>query len=587
MTASSFADSNQEYPTFRFNTYPWWARLYYGICFLPRALRVIQERRLAPVYSFHLLNAQARVIGISDGSIRYPATAGELEKLQPLIVYLEDKRFFEHFGIDARGILRAAVTNLRLWKIVQGGSTVTQQLVRNTLLVSEHSMLRKVFEMVLAIKLEKHFSKQEILDLYCSHVYLGNGIRGFPAAAKIIFRRKLSALDDTQIHGLLGLLRTPTHTYPGTDSANFLKRQSKISKVLKGKNDKPGQLATKPNPIDIATHRHPRFTHIVKSELIRLNGHVPQNVRRVGLTIDGAVQAFLNAALRETTKLPEVSSAAGVVISIETADVLGEVSWESGRDAQFSPSYFGSLQPGSTFKTFALLSALRQGISLAQPLLSAPFESSCYQATGNIPWRVRNYADVYRGMISLKDAFKCSDNTAFARLAEMLDTDDLFKSYINFGLCVAKHASPAIVLGGHRGGVSLLSLVAAYRAVARGASYVHPRIIQYIEFSDGKFRWVPRSPEVQIVQEYQAMCDLQLALASAGPLVGRIKLAGKTGTTRTGSLLVAYDDQIASAIWVGYRKPIVEGDPKAISAAKAFERFMNSILGHRSDLFSI
>ena len=153
MTASAFADSGREYPTLRFGAYPWWTRFYYGICFLPRAFRVIQEQKLTPAYSLHLLNAQARLIGISDGDIRYPATAGELARLQPLIVYLEDRRFFRHFGIDVHGIVRAAAANLRFWRIVQGGSTITQQLVRNTLLVSERSILRKLFEVLLAIKL--------------------------------------------------------------------------------------------------------------------------------------------------------------------------------------------------------------------------------------------------------------------------------------------------------------------------------------------------------------------------------------------------------------------------------------------------
>jgi membrane peptidoglycan carboxypeptidase len=282
-----------------------------------------------------------------------------------------------------------------------------------------------------------------------------------------------------------------------------------------------------------------------------------------------------------------VTGAAGIILSTATADVLGEAAWESGHDAQFSPAYFGSLQPGSTFKTFALLSALQQGISLAQPLMSAPFESSCYRASGTSPWRVRIYANVYRGVISLKDAFKYSDNSAFARLVEMLDTDQLFRLYKGFGLYTGRQVSPAIVLGGHKGGVSLLSLVAAYRAIANGASYIHPRIIQHVEFGDGSFLWFPRSSETQLVREYETIRDLQLALLNAGPSLGGIKQAGKTGTTRTGSLLATYNDQIASVIWVGYERSIAEGDPKAVSATMAFERFMNKLLGHRSDLLSI
>ncbi len=587
MTVSRFMNNGQGFPSLRFGAHPWWARLFYGICFLPLAFRVIQERRLSPAYSFYFINSQERPIGISDGDIRYPADSGELTKIQPWIVYLEDRRFFRHFGIDVRGIARAAAANLRYFRIAQGGSTITQQLVRNTLLVPERSILRKLLEAILAIKLEKHFSKREILDLYCNHVYLGKGIRGFPAAAKIIFRKNLSALNNTQVCGLLGLLRTPTQTFPDVESDSFLIRQRKISKVLEAKNFGSAQPATKPNPINIAAHRRPRFTQIVKSELVRLTGRIPSNIRRVGLTVDSSIQASLNEAVREMTRLPAVTCAAGIVLSTVTADVLGEAAWESGHNSHFSPAYFGSLQPGSTFKTFALLSALQQGVSLEQPLISAPFESSCYRAAGNAPWRVRNYGNIYRGVISLSDAFKYSDNTAFARLVEMIDIDQLFGLYKDFGLCAGKQATPAIVLGGHKSGVSLLSLVAAYRAIANGASYIHPRIIQYIEFGDRSFQSFPRAREVLLVREYRAIRDLQLALVKAGPLVRGAKQAGKTGTTCTGSLLATYNDQIASVIWVGYGKPIAEGDPKAASATVAFRRFMNRLLGHQADLLSI
>lgn len=577
----------QEFPTLRFGAYPWWARLYHGIFFLPQAFRAIQERKLIPAYSFHLLNAQACLIGISHGDIRYPAAGGELARLEPLIVQLEDRRFFKHIGIDLRGIARAAAANLRFRGIVQGGSTITQQLVRNTLLVPERSVMRKLLEAILAIKIEKHFSKEEILDLYCNHVYLGNGVRGFPAAAKIIFRRTLSGLNDHQVCGLLGLLRTPERTFPDNCGDSFTKRQQKISKILKCPSFTPDKNSTRPNPIHIASHRSPRLTRIVKSELIRLMGVIPNDMRRVGLTINTIVQSSLNETLCGISKLPDVTSVAGIILSTSTADVLAEAAWESGHDAQFSPAYFGSLQPGSTFKTFALLSALQQGISLTQPLMSARFESLCYRGPGNRPWRVRNYANIYRGLISLNEAFKCSDNTAFARLVEILDTEQMFSLYKTFGLFVGLQASPAIVLGGHKGGVNLLALVAAYRAIASGGSYRHPRIIQYVEFNDGSFQSFHRSRESQLAWEYQPIRDLQLALLNAGPSVGGIKQAGKTGTTRTGSLLVAYNDQIASAIWVGYERSIAEGDPKAIRASTAFERLMNRLLGHRSDLLSI
>ena len=458
--------------------------------------------------------------------------------------------------------------------------------MRNTLLVPERLVLRKLLEAILALKLEKHFSKQEILDLYCNHVYLGSGVRGFSAASKIVFRRRLSGLHDYQICGLLGLLRTPERTFPERSSENFTRRREKICKILKFPVNGTTKTPANPNPIRLAKYRSPRLTRIVKTELIRLLGEIPADMRRVGLTINALVQSSLDEALSEISRRSEVTSIAGIVLSTATADVLAEGSWESGRDAQFSPAYFGSIQPGSTYKTFALLSALQQGVSLAQRVQSAPFESTYVKGLGNKSWRVRNYANTYRGTISLAEAFKWSDNTAFARLTEIIDDQQMFSLYKSFGLYEGK-ASPAIVLGGSKGGINLLALVSAYRAIARGGTYTSPRIIQYLEFDDGSHQFFRRSEEFEIIRQYKPILDIQKALLQAGPLIGGISLSGKTGTTRTGSLLVSYDDQIATAIWVGYRGSIAEGDPKATNATTAFERFMNKLLGHRSDLLSI
>lgn len=584
MTSSSLVASC---PTFRFGDYPWWSRLYCGLRYFPRALRAIKSRQLAPTYSFHFLNEQGQAIGISAGPIRYRAGPEDLNRLERHLLQLEDRRFFSHFGLDHRAIARALLANVRGLGVLQGGSTITQQLVRNTLLVPERSLLRKVFEAILAVVVEKHYSKREILELYFDHVYLGKGIRGFPAAAKVIFRRNLSNLSEIEICGLLGLLRKPTITYPAKNPAQFLARQNKVANILHIPAPDASAHRPAPNPVNINNHKRPRFSQIVTSELFALDRDRFREVRSVGLTIDGSIQHALAGELRAVATLPDVDAVAGLIVSTRTADVLGEAGYYRGSEAESSYAYFGLLQPGSTFKTFALLSALQQGIPLDQPLLSAPFESTCYKSRGKEPWRVRNYANEYRGLISLQEAFRYSDNTAFARLAELLDLRRLFDVYRAFGLCAESHASPAIVLGAHKIGVSLLSLVAAYRAVATGGVYIHPRIIKYAELRDGSLLLSPRRAACGLVNEFQALRDLKLALLGAGPRVLGVKLAGKTGTTRTGSLFAGYNDDIAAAIWVGYRRVIRENDPKAIGAVSVFERVMNRLLGHSADLLSI
>jgi len=531
------------------------------------------------------VTSEGGAVGISDGCIRYPGTDSELRRLQPLVLALEDKRFFSHCGVDFRGVGRALVANIRARRIVQGGSTITQQLIRNTLLSPERSILRKLFEVMLALTLERHYTKQEILDLYCNHVYLGKGIRGFPAAAKVIYRKKLRDLSDPEIYGLIGLLRKPGSTYPTGQCHRFLARQMKIASLLHQKGRIQPSPLPKPNPIDISKHRSPRFTRIVRSELSR-TGQPLGDVRRVGLTIDRTVQHALTSSLREMASVEGVTHTAGIAISMKTADVVGEAAFEFAREAESSPSYFGALQPGSTFKTFALLSALQQGISLDERLLSAPFESTCFARDGSEPWRVRNYAEIYRGEISLLEAFVYSDNTAFARLSELLDIEGLYRTCRTFGLSEPNTASPSIVLGGHTQGVDLLRLVAAYRSLGTGGHYVRPRFVQYAEFADGTITWFPRGESRTLVEDFRALRDVQQALLRAGPLVGGVRYAGKTGTTRTGSLFAGYSDEVAAAIWIGYGKPMQEGDPKARGAIAVFQKFMTRLVG-RSDLLSI
>jgi membrane peptidoglycan carboxypeptidase len=348
---------------------------------------------------------------------------------------------------------------------------------------------------------------------------------------------------------------------------------------------KPLHPLPKPNPIDISNHRNPRFTRIVRAELSR-SGRALTGVRRVGLTIDRNVQHALRKSLQEAAVAEDVTHAAGIAVSLKTGDVLGESAFEFGREAESSPSYFGTLQPGSTFKTFALLSALQQGISLDDKLVSAPLESLCFVRSGSTPWRVRNYADTYRGELSLLEAFRYSDNTAFARLVEMLDTDALYRTYQAFGLGEINMASASIVLGGHKYGVNLLNLVAAYRSIAVGGNYARPRFLQYAELADGSLAWFPRAAVQPLVSDFRALRDLQRALLDAGPVIGALRYAGKTGTTRTGSLFAGYSDEVAAAIWIGYGKPAKEGDPKATGALGVFQRLMHRLVG-RSDLLSI
>jgi penicillin-binding protein 1A len=233
--------------------------------FLPGALEAIRNRRLSVPASFFVAAEDGRTVGISYGDVVFTAQAADLRRIQEIVVALEDRRFYRHRGIDFRGIVRAGIANTRAWKVVQGGSTITQQLVRNTLLAPDRSPIRKICEVLFALEVERHYSKAEILDLYCHHVFLGNGTRGFPAAAKVLYRRPLRTLDDGQLVALAGLLRTPSRTHPIGSSAAYVKRAAALTGVL---GTAPGMRNVAPaNPTDPRRLLRSRHTPQIRTEI--------------------------------------------------------------------------------------------------------------------------------------------------------------------------------------------------------------------------------------------------------------------------------------------------------------------------------
>ena len=202
------------HPNLDLARYSAWQKPVAALRFFAAARVAIQERHLRPRHTFHLVDRREVPIGLSAGDVSYSASERDIQLMSGLIVEFEDQRFFCHPGIDVVGILRAVKSNLTAGRIVQGGSTITQQLVRNTLLTPDRSITRKLLEIVLAIIIERHYSKQEILLLYSQFVYLGPRVRGFQAASRLLFRRPLAELDVVSLCGLVGLLRQPTCTYP-------------------------------------------------------------------------------------------------------------------------------------------------------------------------------------------------------------------------------------------------------------------------------------------------------------------------------------------------------------------------------------
>lgn len=586
------------FPKLDLAQFPKWKKLIEVVKFLPVAYKAIAAKRIRPRFTFHLADGRDNFVGIAGTDICYPARFEDVEAVCRLAVKFEDRRFYEHHGIDLFAIIRSTLKNIRARRIIQGGSTITQQLARNTLLTSDRSFARKLAEILIALKIERHYSKSEILFLYSHLVYLGHGIRGFPAASKLIYRRPVQALNENQACGLIGLLRQPSATHPSTNLARYLDRQAFLVSACRApkkivsndKNDIRRSLRV-PNPIEINGYRKSRWAHVVErliSKRFPETHSTSSHIVKVGLTVDKSIQRVLDEVLKEVSLGSNVVHAAGVVLNNNTSDVLAESAWDSGHEWDFSPVFFGKIQPGSTFKTFAYLAALESGFSPDLELGSSAFESSFFRNQDGSSWRVRNYGDTYRGNTTLFEALQYSDNTAFARLAELIDFERLESTYLRFGLCKSGVVTPAIVLGASVDGVSLLSLVSAYAAIARNGVAKKPRFVRYAEYSDNSILHIPsRDDGAVVIHDCVVNAKLKEALKQSASVLSALRFSGKTGTTKKGSLFVGYNDEVSIAIWLGYRGVQSEHDKKGMSAIKATERIIQKALGYGQNLFTI
>jgi len=563
---------------------------YEAVRFLPKAMTFLSLKQLRMERTFHIGDRAGHIIGLSHGDLIYPIDQKGVEKISHLLIALEDRRFYSHHGIDIRGIIRSLLRNIIARRIVQGGSTITQQLVRNTLLTHDRSVARKLLEIFLALIVERYYSKAEILYLYCQLVYLGGGTRGFSGAAKLLYRKPMSSLNYTQTCGLLGLLHLPSVTYPKNSTKNFFCRQKFVTQLLLRKtanSEENAVIEQNLNPINVERMKRPRLSHILEYLIEHEFGAIRPNVKKVVLTINSTVQSVLDQVLQEASCAKNISQATAVILDNSTGEIIAESAWQNGMESEFSAAYFGRIQPGSTFKTFAILAALEQGFNLDLVLESSLFESSFLKDRHNTLWKVRNYGEIYRGHITLKDAFVYSDNTAFARLVELLDLEGLIYAYNRFGLSEANKGHPSIVLGGTTPGVSLLTLASAYRAIARNGVMSAPRFIKYVELTEGNEILAPRHHEEYHVADYNVIVSLKEALKYSGLSFNGLNISGKTGTTSSGSLFAGYDSNISLAIWLGFRTPASERDPKVKTGKQVLEHFVTKMLGYRSNLFAI
>ena len=495
-------------------------------------------------------------------------------------IAIEDRRFYQHGGIDFQGIARAAVNDIKAGRTVEGGSTITQQLVRN-LYIKDHerTLERKVVEACLAIKLHNRHDREWILSQYMNTVYYGNHAYGVEAAAQTYFSRHAKKLSLLQSALLAGLPQAPSVYDPFERPERARQRRNAVLKALY-ENGAIGyanyqeairvtDLKLKPGKI-YSQIREPYFFGYVRDELIRKYG--AEEVRAGGLkvytTIDRRMQRAADRAMQETLYYDDDPASAVVAIDPRNGAIKTMTAVTPGRTGnQFNLAAQARRQAGSTFKTFVLTQAISQGINPdSTSYVSAPLYYQPYP--DQEPWEVSTYSHTYSGSTSITRATLASDNTVFARLTLDLGAEKVAQMANRLGVASSLKTRegayvPSVGLGSI--GVSPLDMASAYATIAAGGIYSKPMAIQKVAFApraDGSVEedrsWgKPKRQRViadWVAAEVTKILEMNIESGTGvGANIGRTA-GGKTGTTENhaDAWFCGITPTLSGTVWVGY-----------------------------------
>jgi penicillin-binding protein 1A len=565
----------------------------------------LDPARYHRVQNSYIYASNGQILAILRGRENRKVVASNeiADVMKQAIVAVEDKRFFQHHGIDLHGILRALWADITDKKVVQGGSTITQQFVKNAFTTGQRSFGRKLREAALAWQLEQQWSKDRILTAYLNTIYFGNGAYGIEQAAEVYFGEHASALSLSQAALLAGLPSDPTLYDPVTHAMFARARRALVLRDMLDQQDISGDqyrlalAAPLPRPQDVhlpgSQGPAPYFTNYVKQLLVDKygTGRVFGGGLRVRTSIDLNLQQIARAAIAKWLPSNTGPSAALVAIDPRDGRVLAMYGGRSFKESQFNLAVQGERQPGSSFKPFALAAALQEGISPSTTFVSHPVTISL--DSGKV-WYVHNYEGSNLGTIDLESATIHSDNTVYAQLAKIVGPQKIADTARELG--ITSHLDPffSIVLGGEA--VNPLEMARAYSPFADRGIRVdgsmfkyHPRAILAVnnQGNNPVHHHAISANNAAIITRYLQEV-VEFGTGVRAQLADGRPVAGKTGTTENygDAWFVGYTPQLAVSVWVGYpnklrpMKTEFQGGPVAGGTFPAliFKTFMQDAL---------
>ena len=474
------------------------------------------------------------------------------------VIAIEDRRFRSHYGVDPIGLLRAAYTNYSSGRLVQGGSTLTQQLAKNLFLNPERTIERKLQEVVLAVWLESHFTKDEILQLYLNRVYFGAGATGIEKAAQVYFQKPASELSVGEAATLAGVLKAPSATNPISNpkaaaerarlvllamaDVGFITRQEAEAIASQPAEARAQAFASaKYYVVDWVSEQLPEFVKDYEQSLV------------VETTIDPVLQAQAEAEVRKELRArgAKLGARQGAMVVMDGGGaVLAMVGGSSYRKSQFNRATKAKRQPGSTFKPFVFLAALEHGYTPDSMVVDEPVR------IGN--WTPENYRKKYMGSVALETALALSLNTVAAKLAVEVGPEAVSAVAHRLGIVSALGEDASLALGTSE--VTLLELTSSFVPFSNGGYPVSPFAVTRILTRDGRVIYERNGsgfPRAITDHDLYSMNRMMRLVVTGGTGTAAafpdFDIAGKTGTSQDyrDAWFIGYTSELIAGVWVG------------------------------------
>ena len=547
-----------------------------------------------------------KIANIFDKENRAYVTFDEIPpQVIEALLAIEDTTFFEHYGVNVDAIFRAIIKDIKAGKLVEGASTITQQLVKNTLLTREKKFSRKIKELIFAIKLETELDKEQILERYLNAIYLGHGYYGIKTAAQGYFHKSLNHLTLKEIAILVGLPKAPSFYAPTRNYELALGRANRVISrmhTLGWIDDQAYEkaLEERPEVFDetLTQNRAPYAVDEVLRRAVALFPDIRTGGYSIYTTIDLNLQKTGRQALKKahdtiveramTDKDVNVSHLAqlnGALVSLDprSGEVLALVGGIDYKKSVFNRATRARRQPGSAFKPFIYQSALDLGYSSATELVDIA-RTYKYETKGSEKqWQPKNYERDYKGLITLRDALVHSRNLATINLVTDIGLSRMLKELSRYGFKALPH-DLSLALGSIT--LSPLELAGFYTSFAAEGLQTAPYLIKRIEQRTVRYKAAPKTKRITTPQQAFLMTTILRDVVNRGTgrlaRVSGVEAAGKTGTTNNSidAWFAGYTPSIETVVWFGNddNTPMRRGETGGRAAGPAFREFNRAYL---------